>query len=145
MNFCFINWINLSAVAYLIFINMIVAKKGIADSFSSQHLIVNIFEQIGRYSCMALMILPIFTKDWKFEFQSKIEMILWASFTILLLLIYSFLWLKKPGGGVGILYGLALVPVVLFLLNGILLRHLALMIASLIFGVFHFITVKENT
>ena len=93
---------------------------------------------------MALMILPIFTKGWKFGFNSATEMIIWICLTILLLLIYTLLWIRKVNGGAGICYGLAIVPVVLFLLNGILLRHPALVVVSLVFGVFHVIIVKEN-
>ncbi len=144
MSFNWINCINMAAVVWLILINVIVARKGLFDSFNSKHLIVNIFEQIGRYGCMVLMILPIFTSGWKFGFGSVAEMLIWISLTILLLVIYSFLWVKKENGKVFVFYGLALVPVVLFLLNGILLRHPALVAASLVFGVYHFLIVKEN-
>ena len=144
MSFNWINWINVAAVVWLILINFIVARKGLSDSFNSKHLIVNIFEQIGRYGCMALMILPIFTRDWKFGFSSVAEMLIWICLTILLLVIYCFLWAQKANGGVFVLYGLAFVPVVLFLLNGILLRHPALVAASFVFGIFHFLIVKGN-
>ena len=93
---------------------------------------------------MALMILPVFTRGWKFGFRSVTEMLVWICLTILLLVIYSFLWAKKVNGGVFVLYGLAFVPAVLFLLNGIILRHPALVAASLVFGIFHFLIVKEN-
>ena len=144
MRFNWINLINMAAVVWLILINVIVARKGLSDSFSSKHLIVNILEQIGRYGCMALMILPIFTSGWKFGFGSAAEMLIWICLTILLLAIYSFLWTKKANDGMFVLYGVAFVPAVLFLLNGILLRHPALVAASLVFGVFHFLIVKEN-
>lgn len=125
--------------------NVIVARKGLSDNFNSKHLAVNIFEQIGRYGCMALMILPVFTRGWEFGFGSVAEMLIWICLTALLLAIYSFLWSKKANGGVFVLYGLALVPAVLFLLNGILLCHPALIAASLVFGISHFLIVKENT
>lgn len=144
MRFGWINWINMVAVVYLILINIIVARKGQFDSFSSKHLAINILEQIGRYGCMAFMILPVFVKNWKFCFGSVIEMLLWVCLTIVLIVIYGLLWIKKANGGIGILYGLAIIPVVLFLMNGILLRHPALVAASLVFGAFHFIIVKEN-
>ena len=134
----------MAAVVWLILINVIVARKGLSDSFDSKHLIVNIFEQIGRYGCMALMILPVFTRGWKFVFRSVTEMLAWICLTILLLVIYSLLWVKKANGGVFVLYGLAFVPAALFLLNGILLCHPALVAAALVFGVFHFLIVKEN-
>jgi hypothetical protein len=47
--------------------------------------------------------------------------------------------------GIDIMYGLATVPVILFLVNGILLRHPALIAASLIFGVCHLTIVRENS
>lgn len=144
MRFGWINWINIAVVVYLILINLIATRKGLADSFSSKRLIVDILEQIGRYGCMTFMILPIFVRNWKFGFGSVIDMLLWLCLTILLLGIYSALWLMKAKGSVGILYGLAILPPVLFLVNGILLRHPALVIAALVFGAFHFIIVKEN-
>lgn len=144
MSFGWINWINMMAVVYLFLINMIMFRKGLSDSFNSKHLTVNIFEQIGRYGCMVLMIFPIFTRDWEFGFDSVTEMLIWVCLTTLLLVIYSLLWVKKANGGAGILYGLAIVPGILFLLNGILLRHPALIAVSLVFGIFHFIIVKEN-
>lgn len=90
------------------------------------------------------MIFPIFTSGWEFGFNSVTEMLIWICLTILLLAIYSLLWLKKTNGGASVLYGLAIVPVVLFLLNGILLRHPALVVAVLVFGIFHIIVVKDN-
>lgn len=144
MSFNWVNWINLLVVMCLILINIIAAREGLSGSFNSKYLIVNIFEQIGRYGCMPLMILPIFTGDWEFGFVSVTEMLIWVCLTPILLMIYIFLWIKKASGGAGILYALAIVPCVLFLLNGILLRHLALGVTSLVFGVSHFIIVKEN-
>ena len=144
MRFGWINWINTVVVLCLLFINVIVARKGLSDSFSSKHLAVNIFEQIGRYGCLVLMILPFFTKGWEFGFNSVTEMLVWICSTMLLLVIYALLWVKKPNGSAGVLYGLAIVPVVLFLFNGVLLSHPALIVAALVFGVFHFIIVREN-
>ena len=144
MSFGWINWMNMTVVVCLILINVFVARKGLSDSFNSKHLAINIFEQIGRYGCMVLMILPIFTRGWKFGFNSITEMLVWICLTILLLVIYGLLWVKKANGGVGVLYGLAIVPVVLFLLNGIMLWHPALIVAALVFGFSHFIIVKEN-
>ena len=110
MGFNWINWINMAAVVWLMLINGIVARKGLSDRFNSKHLIVDIFEQIGRYGCMALMILPMFTRGWKFGFGSVTEMLVWICSTILLLVIYSFLWVKKANGGVFVLYGWHLFP-----------------------------------
>ncbi len=144
MEFNWINWGNIAAVDCLIIINMIAVKRGVFESFCSKYPVVNIFEQIGRYASMTFMILPVFTKGGEFGFGSVMEMLAWVCATVLLLVIYGVLWMKKSAGGAGILYGLAIVPVILFLLNGILLRHPALVAASLIFGAFHLAIVKEN-
>ncbi|MCM1101079.1 MAG: hypothetical protein NC398_06815 [Acetatifactor muris] len=144
MDFNWINWINMAVIACLIAINLIAVKKGISENFRSKYPAINILEQIGRYGSMALMIFPVFVKGWKFGFLSVPEMLIWACVSGLSLVIYGLLWIKRSSGGAGILYGLAIVPAVLFLLNGILLRHFALVVVSLIFGVFHFLIVREN-
>ena len=144
MSLNWISWMNLFAIVCLILINIIASRKGLSGSFSSKYLIVNVLEQIGRYGCMVLMVLPIFTKGWEFGFSSVAEMLIWVCFMPLLLIIYGVLWIRKPKGGAGILYALAIIPVILFLLNGLLLCHPALMVASFVFGVCHFMIVKEN-
>lgn len=144
MNFGWINWINIAVIACLILVNVIAVKKGLSENFRSRYMLVNILEQIGRYGSMAFMVFPIFARNQKFGFSSLAEMFIWLFTTVLLLLIYVVLWLRKSNGGVGVFYGLAVVPVVLFLLNGILLRNPALIAASLIFGIFHLKIVKEN-
>lgn len=63
---------------------------------------------------------------------------------MLLLPLYGWLWWKKAAHGAKVLYGLAAVPPVLFLMNGVLLGHALLVIASLIFGVSHVAIVNEN-
>lgn len=144
MDFNWINWGNMAVVACLIAINLIAFRKGVSESFCSKYPAINIFEQIGRYGSMALMIFPVFTRNWEFGFMSVMEMLIWMCASVLLMALYGLLWLKKSAGGVNILYGLAITPALLFLLNGILLRHFTLVVASLIFGVFHFVIVKEN-
>lgn len=144
MGFSWINWINLAAVGWLVLVWAVAAGKGRADRFHSRYLIVNILEQIGRYGSMALMIFPVFTRGWKFGFRSVAEI---AHLAMLNGLAAGGLQLplgQKSEGGGGVLYGLAIVPAVLFLLNGILLRHPALVAAALVFGISHFLIVKEN-
>lgn len=144
MGFGWINWINTAVIAYLILINVITAKKGLSDSFSSKYLIINILEQIGRYGSMVFMIFPLFIKNWKFGFKTAAEMFIWFFLTVLFLLIYTILWFQKAGSGAHISYGLAIIPTVLFLQNGILLQYPALIVVSLIFGISHLAIVREN-
>ena len=119
MEFGWINGINLTVVILLILINIVAFKTGATEGFSSKFRIINVLEQIGRYGCMIFMVLPIWIKNWKFGFQSVGEMLLWIASTVILLLLYGFLWIKKRRGSIGTLYGLAIVPVILFLMNGI--------------------------
>lgn len=144
MEFGWINGINLTVVILLILINIVAFKTGAAEGFSSKFQIINVLEQIGRYGCMIFMVLPIWIKNWKFGFQSVGEMLLWIASTVIFLLLYGFLWIKKRRGGISTLYGLGIIPVVLFLMNGILLRHYALIAASLLFGACHLMIVREN-
>ncbi|MCP1103326.1 hypothetical protein M2454_001413 [Aequitasia blattaphilus] len=145
MGFGWINFINGVAVTCLIIINIIAVRKNIAGSFSSKYHLINIFEQIGRYGCMVFMIIPLAVPHWQFGFSSVKYMILWFCLTVVLLTIYAVLWTTKTKGKKETLYGLAIVPVCLFLMNGILLRHIFLTAFSLLFGFCHLLIVKENT
>lgn len=144
MNFGWINWINAGAVACLVGINILAAHKGIAGSMASRHMLINVLEQVGRYGCMALMIFPVAAEGWKFGFRSVGEMFLWLLGTAAALICYGGLWMQKRQGGRGALYGLALLPVCLFFMNGLLLRHGLLIGFSLLFGVCHVMILREN-
>lgn len=145
MSFGWINLINIATVICLIVINIIAVKKNIAGDFSSKYPIINIFEQIGRYGCMALMIIPFAVKNLEFGFNSIISMTIWICLTIVLLIIYAILWSVKSKGIKAVIYGLAIIPICIFVINGIILHHILLIIAALIFGVCHIIIVNENT
>lgn len=143
MRFGWINAVNAAAVVFLIAVNLIAARRGIAGDFRSRHAVVNVLEQIGRYGCMALMILPL-TAGWEFGFSAEWRMVAWLLLTVLLLVIYAVLWGFKRRGSKTVLYGLALVPVCLFLANGVLLSHWALAAFALLFGAAHLWIVCEN-
>lgn len=143
MRFGWINAFNAFAVVFLIAVNLIAARRGIAGNFKSSRSIVNVFEQIGRYGCMALMIVPL-TAGWEFGFASEWRMAVWLCLTVLLLAVYGVLWLRKRRGGKAVLYALAIVPACLFFANGVLLGAWPLAVCALLFGVFHFGIVHEN-
>jgi hypothetical protein len=91
MQFGWINGINAAAVISLILINIIAVRKEKCGNLRSEHWMVNLFEQIGRYGCMIFMIFPFFTRNWKFGFGSVGEMLLWLGLTVLFLVIYIIL------------------------------------------------------
>lgn len=144
MTFGWINAVNSVAVIWLILINMVAVKRGIAGNMKSVHPTMNLLEQVGRYACIIFMIFPIVINKWEFGFPSVAEMFLWLGATVILLIVYSVLWIKKKSGGKAVLYGLAIVPAILFLINGILLRHWLLLAFSLLFGICHIQIVREN-
>ena len=144
MTFGWINGVNALAVMWLVVVNMVVARKGIAGSMESSRPLINVSEQVGRYACMVFMLFPIATNGWKFGFRSVPEMFLWLGVTVVSLVVYTFLWTRKKSGSKAVLYGLAVVPIGLFFINGVLLRHCLLAASAMLFGIFHLLIVREN-
>lgn len=135
-------WINLFGAVIVILLmipNVIYAwknrKQQVQDEISVPKLLI-FFEQLGRYGCVLLMILPLFV--WKFGFGSVEEMLLYLILNGGLVLSYYGIWgsyLKKKTLGKGLL--LAIFPTSAFLLSGVLLRHWCLVVFALIFGIPH--------
>ena len=143
MSFGWINAVNAAFVVLLILISVIGQKKSGLPPMQSKHTLLNVFEQVGRYACMALLIVPLLP-GWKFGFPSSTAMVVWLILPPLLLVCYAILWTQTKRGS-WVLYGLAIVPAVLFLCCGLLLRHWALVAAALLFGVSHALIVHETT
>ena len=141
MTFGWINLVNAAFVVDLITMSVLGQKKSGLPPMQSRHKLLNIFEQIGRYACMALMMLPLLP-GFEFGFASSGAMLGWLLGSLVLLLAYTVLWTQAKRGG-ATLYGLALVPALLFLCCGVLLHHWALVGAALLFGVCHTLIVKE--
>lgn len=133
-------WINLFGMGIVILImipNIIYAVKGKQTGIEN-HVpkYLTICEQIGRYGCIVLMWLPLFV--WEFRFESAEKFLLYLIASGILLLIYYLFWVT---------YGrkrtltkamaLAVIPTVLFLLSGVLLRHWTLAAFAVLFGAAH--------
>ena len=141
MRFGWINAVNAGFVIVLIAVSVIGQKKSGVPPMESRHKFLNVLEQTGRYACMALMILPLLP-DWEFGLPSEIAMIFWLVLPVLLLIGYAVLWTKAKNGG-AVLYGLAILPALLFLNCGLLLRHPALAVFAVLFGICHTLIVRE--
>ena len=141
MTFGWINLVNAAFVVALVTMSVRGQKKSGLPPIKSRRKLLNLFEQIGRYACMALMILPLLP-GFKFGFASVGVMVGWLAGSFVLLLAYTVLWTQVKRSG-GVLYGLALVPALLFLCCGVLLRHWALAAAAVLFGFSHTLIVKE--
>ena len=143
MSFGWINAVNAVFVVLLILISVIGQKKSGLPPMQSKHTLMNAGEQVGRYACMALLIVPLLP-GWEFGFPSSTAMVMWLILPPLLLVCYAILWTQTKRGS-RVLYGLAIVPAVLFLVCSLLLRHWALVAAALLFGVTHALIVRETT
>ena len=133
-------WINLfgGIIVVLILIPNIVyaLKKQGHDDETSVPKILSVCEQIGRYSCMILMWLPLLV--WKFGFESAEELLFYLFLNGILILTYYLGWIlysKKPTLKSGVV--LAVVPAAAFLISGLLLRHWLLVGAAVLFGISH--------
>ena len=105
---------------------------------------VIIAEQVGRYACIMLMWLPLLVG--KFAFKSPEEFLIYFIGNLLLIVLYYLFWIlysfrKK----LYMALVLTIVPTVVFLLSGLLLRHWLLVFAGLLFGACHiYITYRNN-
>ena len=135
MEFGIINLANALILVGILIPNVMYALRGGQD-VQSAHRIVTFLEQLSRYASMALMILPLGV--WKFGFPNVVALLLYLAGNGLLLTAYWVAWgiyFKKatfPAATV-----LAAVPVGIFLLTAICLRHWLLAVSALLFGWSH--------
>lgn len=105
--------------------------------------IINFIEQFGRYASMVLMIMPLGV--WEFGFSSSEEMVFYFAANGILLFAYISIWIfffKKQSFSKAIM--LAILPVLIFSVCGIFLRHWLLVASAVIFAVGHiYVTVKN--
>lgn len=143
-------WINLFGAGIVVLImipNIIYAAKQKQDEMQTivPHYL-SACEQAGRYSCIVLMWLPLLV--WEFGFGSVEELLIYLIANGVLLLSYYLFWVlysrKKTGSRAMVL---AIIPTMIFLLSGILLRHWLLVVGAVLFGFAHcritYITHKE--
>lgn len=99
-------------------------------------LLLGIAEQIGRYGCIILMWMPLFV--WKFGFGSVEEMVIYILFNGIMTVAYWTVWMIYFRNRTlinGML--LSVIPALIFLVSGILLRHWLLSVFAVVFGVSH--------
>ena len=137
MEFGWINIFGAIIVVLILFPNIIYAVKNRQDNTKTEvPQYLSVCEQIGRYGCVVLMWLPFLV--WKFGFRSEEELLIYLLANGILLLSYYLFWIfysrKK---NLPKAMALAIIPTVIFLLSGILLRHWSLVAAAAIFGFAH--------
>ena len=133
------NWLNIFGamiVALLLAPNIVYAIKTKSAAPSDAHKALVVLEQIGRYGCIAFMWLPLGV--WEFGFSRKGFLLIYLFGCAALLAAYYIVWVlyaKRKTFGKAL--ALSVLPTVLFLLCGVLLRHVLLIVCAVLFGAGH--------
>ena len=144
MQFSVLNLLGAFLLLLLLLPNLWYARRGPHPPERCTSKILHITEQVGRYACMLLLVLPLGIGE--FGFPSVFAFLLYLFGNGALLLSYWLCWLwyfQKPSCGKAV--ALALLPTGIFLLSGITLRHPLLLLAAVVFGISHLcITLQNN-
>ena len=141
------DWINIFGLVFVILLlipNIIYAFKFRSQKNKCNNKFMNVLEQIGRYASMFLMVFNIGIAE--FGFSSAGAFLLYGFGNAFLMLVYWIVWMlyfyrqdfRK-------MMLLAVIPVCMFILNGVTLGHVLLIISGVIFGIGHIsVTLHEN-
>ena len=143
MEFGWINVFGAIIVIIMLIPNIVYAIKNKGEKNYCTNRFMNIVEQIGRYSCIVLMWLPLVV--WKFGFASVFEMLLYMACNGILLSAYWIafaFYMKRKTARLALI--LAILPSCIFLLCGILLRHWLLACFAVLFAVGHIYVTYMN-
>ena len=138
-----INFFGLIIVVLMLIPNIIYAVKHRGEPRPPVNKAALILENIGRYACMLLMICNIGLV--KFGFGSIIGLMIYIFGNGALLIAYwacYIPYLKKPSDDLAIL--LSVIPIAIFLLSGLTLRHWLLVVMAIIFGAAHIYITKQT-
>ena len=140
------NWLNVFGLILVILIlipNIIYAIKFKDVKNECTNKFMNILEQIGRYACMIFMIFNVGLA--KFGFASVGEFLIYFFGNTILLVAYWIVWILffiKQRSWKSM--ALAIIPVCIFLICGVTLRHVLLIISAVVFAVGHIYVTRKN-
>lgn len=132
-------WISLFGLIIIIAImipNIIYAMRAHNQQTGDTGAIAPIIEQIGRYSCMILIIVPLGIGT--FGYPSVLAMLVYLIGNVGLLIAYFVVWCfyaKQKTLSKAI--ALAAIPTCIFFISGVTLQHWLLVVAALLFGCGH--------
>lgn len=141
--FSWLNLIGLIIVVLMLIPNMVYAFRKKGQENRCRNKLMNILEQVGRYGCMFLMIFNIGITER--GFASKGLFIAYLFGNTVLLLSYWIIWalfFRKADYPKQI--ALAVIPAMIFILNGVTMMYLLLVVFGVIFGVAHIYVTREN-
>ena len=140
------SWLNvfgLIIVVLILIANIIYALKVKGQQNRCQNKLMNLLEQVGRFSCMFLMVFNIGIAELGFK---SIGMFLaYLLGNSVLIITYWIIWamyFKKAVYWKQI--ALAVIPTMIFLLCGVTMMHYLLIVFGIIFGVGHIYVTHEN-
>lgn len=142
------NWFNYWGLAFVIVImipNIIYAvKMKEPPEQKYKNKAANLFEQIGRYGCLAFMIFNI--PYTYFNFWFDYSLVVYLSVNGFLCIAYLIFWIVcwNKNGKLKVL-SLSIIPSFIFLFSGIVLASIALIIFAVIFATCHILISYKNT
>ena len=141
------NWINIFGgviVVLMLIPNIIYALKNKEETPEKSNIVIRITEQVGRYSCMLLMIVPLFVGE--FGFSPLVFMFNYLIGNFILLVFYYIFWvLYSKSKSLDKAIALAVIPSLIFINSAISVKHWTLLVFALVFGASHiYITYKNN-
>ena len=140
------NWLNVFGLILVILIlspNIIYAIKFKDVKNECTNKFMNILEQVGRYACMIFMVFNVGLA--KFGFASVGEFLIYFFGNTILLVAYWIVWILffiKLRSWKSM--ALAIIPVCIFLICGVTLRHVLLIISAVVFAVGHIYVTRKN-
>ena len=140
------NWINLfgGVIVLLILIpNIIYALKNKEETHEKSNIVIVITEQVGRYACMLLMIVPLFVGEFGF---SPLEfMFNYLIGNLILLVFYYIFWvLFAKNKSLDKALALAAIPTLIFINSAVSVKHWTLLVFALLFGASHIYNTYKN-
>lgn len=139
-------WLNIYGLIIIIVMlipNIIFAHKNPNIENKCKNKWMNLSEQIGRYGSFFLMIFNIGILELDFNSATTFE--LWLVATIILLLLYLVIWgiyFNRKSSKLPL--SLAIIPSIIFILSGYLMRHYLLIICSILFTIGHVYVTHSN-
>jgi len=133
------DWFNYYGLGIMLLImvpNIIWAIKKTQQSSTNVNKKIELFEQIGRFGSMFLMIfnIPYTYTGFYFEFAEVIYISVNGTLILLYLVIWVICWNKHDRFKS---YALSIIPTLIFIFSGVMLGYSLLIISSVIFGIFH--------
>ncbi len=139
------NYYGLIFIVLIMFPNIVYSiknKNSITNNYTNK--IAEIFEQIGRYACMAFMIfnIPYTWFGFYFDYANIVYIVVNSALVTAYCIIWIILW-NKDGMLKSLL--LSILPSLVFIFSGVITASIPLIIFAIIFAVTHILISVKNT